>query len=283
MRAKIILFSVATTALALAVSAFTAPASNPNRPGGLPPVQMYTVTIKQWIPSDEVVDPFMPVPVPYAITNKPLFTLGYVDPNCLSDKDGDLKGTLVESVYHGDGHAGFAGSYRMILTVSFVFDGIISNFKIDQKGPGKTTRTKTYTKKDFTGVCSASGFAKFLGDAKTTSSNSFEMSVGGANPLAAVAPPTFTSLTGQVQPNGDIKLKVTSKDFPSSGVEVIANKHTDLTYIANDASCLKKSEVTGITGAVNLTAGLTTEKTGDVTAVLAKPATVRVRSGLCGL
>src|SRR5712691_12208227 len=108
--------------------------SGPNRPGGLPPTQMYTITIKQWIPADEVVDPFMPVPVPYAITNKP-FTLGFVDENCLSDKDGDLKGTTVKSAYHGDGHAGFGGSYRMILKVSFSFNGLIFNFKVDQKGP----------------------------------------------------------------------------------------------------------------------------------------------------
>jgi hypothetical protein len=280
MRAKAAFLTFIMMALAIAVSGFTAPRSGPS-PDGLPPTVKYTITLKAWIPFESVVDPFIPTALPYAITNKP-FVLGLVDPNCLTDKDGDLKGTSVESEYHGDGHADFLGSYRILLRIDFSFDGLIFDFKVSDKETGQTTRTKTYTKKDFLAVCHDSARAKFDGGAETTGGNSFKMNISGANPLAFVAPPIRASLTGQVQPNGDIKFKITTGDFPSQGIQVIADNKTILTDIANDASCLSKSAVTGLTGAVNLGTGLMTTNTDEITAVRSAPSTHRVRSGLCG-
>lgn len=230
----------------------------------------YTVMVKDWIPQSSVVDPAMPVPVPYLLTLSP--SAAALDPNCLQPPlPAGLYTSIVRSSYHGDDHADFAGAYRVQFGISFDFDGqSITNFQIIPPAIGPTIRNKTYTSLGGKVIasCSATRVASFRGGAEKTSDTSFTISSGGANPLSppGVTPAFSIAVEGHVNSNGDLEMKLDMTDFPSSGIQVTENGDTKLTDVSNDVSCLPQSEVTGLTGAIILADGLLGSHALDATA-----------------
>lgn len=232
------------------------------------PVCHYTVTIEQWIPQSSVVDPAMPVPIPYGYTSEPFFLL--YDPNCLpSPLPAGIYFSIVRSSYHGDGHKDFGGGFRAEFEIQFDFDGqSITNFREDTPETGTTIRNKTYTAHgSVIASCSKRGKAVPMAAAAQTGDTTFTMRSAGGNPLTPpVATPSFsTELSGSLNANGDLKLSMDLTDFPSQGIQVTENGQVVLTDIANDVSCLPESAVTGLRGAYNLARGLTSTHGETVT------------------
>jgi hypothetical protein len=240
----------ATSASAYTAAPTSVPSSN-SCPGH------YTVTVEDWIPQSSVVDPFMPVPIPYLST---LSLSAYaVDPNCLQPPlPRGIYHSIVRSSFHGDGHPDFGGSYRVEFGIAFDFDGqSITNFQVIPPRINPTVRNKTYTAGGkVIASCSASGLAKFRGGAEQTSDTSFTINSGGANPLVRPAPAFSIAVSGSLNDNGDLRLSLDLTDFPSGGIQVTKNGQDVLTDVANDVSCLPPSEVTGPRGATTLLEGL---------------------------
>jgi len=228
----------------------------------------YTVTVEDWIPQSSVVDPVMPVPIPYLLTRSPSASL--LDPNCLQPPlPAGLNRSVVRSSYQGDGHAGFGGSYRVKFGIAFDFDGeSITNFQIIPPKIGTTIRNKTYTANGkVVASCFASGVAKFQGGAEQTADTSFTINSGGANPLSPPGTPSFSiAVSGSLHENGDLELSMHLTDFPSGGIQVTENGQDVLTDVANDVSCLSPSEVTGLRGVITLAEGLLRTHDLDLTA-----------------
>jgi hypothetical protein len=230
----------------------------------------YTVTVEQWIPQSSVVDPGMPLPVPYENTVKlPAFYI--LDPNCLQPPlPNGIYSSIVRSSYHGDGHTDFGGSYREEFEIEFDFDGqSITNFKEDTPQTGTTIRNKTYTAHgSVIASCSTQGKATPTVAAAQTGDTTFTMSSAGKNPLTppALTPSFSTALSGSLDGNGDLQLSGSMTDFPSQGIQVTENGQPVLTDIANDVSCLSASQVTGLQGVFNLTRGLLSSHNVDATA-----------------
>ena len=185
----------------LAASALSATSASASTSSNSCPVH-YTVTVEQWIPQSSVVDPVMPLPVPYENTVKlPSFYIP--DPNCLQPPlPNGIYSSIVRSSYHGDGHADFGGSYREEFEIEFDFDGqSITNFKEDTPQPGKTIRNKTYTAHgSVIASCSAEGKATPVVAAARTGDTTFTMSSAGKNPLTppALTPSFSAALSGSL-------------------------------------------------------------------------------------
>lgn len=229
----------------------------------------YTVTVEQWIPQSSVVDPAMPLPLPYLAT----FNVGLaaLDPNCLQPPlPNGIYSSIVRSSYHGDGHTDFGGSYREEFEIEFDFDGqSITNFKEDTPQTGTTIRNKTYTAHgSVIASCSKKGQAAPMVAAAQTGDTTFTMSSAGKNPLTppALTPSFSTALSGSLNANGDLQLSGSVTDFPSQGIQVTENGQPVLTDVDNDVSCLSESQVTGLQGIFNLTRGLLSSHDVDATA-----------------
>jgi hypothetical protein len=259
--------SPAPTSSSSATSARSATSASASSSSNSCPVH-YTVTVEQWIPQSSVVDPIMPLPVPY--TNAVTFPAFYIfDPDCLQPPlPNGIYSSYVRSSYHGDGHADFGGSYREEFEIEFDFDGqAITNFKEDTPQTGITIRNKTYTAHgSVIASCSTTGHATPMAAAGQTSDTTFTMSSAGKNPLTppALTPSFSTALSGSLDGNGDLQLSGSMTDFPSQGIQVTENGQPVLTDVASDVSCLSEAQVTGVRGALNLSLGLTSSH--DVTA-----------------
>ena len=167
------------------------------------------MTVEQWIPQSSVVDPGMPLPVPYLATFNAV--LAASDPNCLQPPlPNGIYSSIVRSSYHGDGHTDFGGSYREEFEIEFDFDSqSITNFKEDAPQTGTTIRNKTYTAHgSVIASCSKPRKATPTVAAAQTGDTTFTMSSAGKNPLTppALTPSFSTALSGSLDGNGDLQL-----------------------------------------------------------------------------
>lgn len=232
---------------------------------------------KSWIAQEVVVDPLIPVEIPYLITLKSPWS--EFDPNCpdVPVSISEWVTTTVQSVYRGDNHLGLNGSSRLQEVVEFDFDGkIISNFH--ESDPtvfphvGISERRKTYTNHItpspvLLGKCSTTKIAPDGSTATQTGPATFKISYAGGNPLAPpISPRIQLSATGTLQSDGTLVLAFTNTWFPSHGIQVLRDSASILDGVVNDTSCLSEGQVNGIGGAARLTIGLIASRSGRTTA-----------------
>jgi len=233
----------------------------------------YVVNTEAWIPFPAVVDPYMPLPTPYELTQNPLHRR--FDPNCytLPARAPWLEklGTIVSSTYGGDNHPGFGGSYRIRTEVSFDFNpatGRITNFTQDAVPPfGTSHRYKVYTYNGTVlATCTQAANTTNTQTAQLSSATRFTLGYRGTNPLAQpYAPELRATITGTLAPDGSLTLTYTTTDFPSQGIQVSVNGNIVATDLENDVSCLGASGVLGFPGLLRIGAGLSLTQTGSVT------------------
>jgi hypothetical protein len=245
----------------------------------------YTISVRSWIPQIAVVDPVEPFSLSYHASEM----LEFADPNCFVPPNSLIAHTVVSSTFHGDGHAGFDGGYRMQDIVTFDWDGQnLSNFQTIANivHVGTTIRNKVYTdSRDGTllDLCSQTGVAADTTSA-SSSGNTFTIQYTGKNPLTlpqALTPGFLNNLTGEIQADGSVDLNFQVTEFPSSGLQVLINDSPILTGLENDVSCLSDSAVLGVGGAVILTIGLLSTTAGSVAAVPNTDIIFGKRSPLC--
>jgi hypothetical protein len=238
-------------------------------PAGVPIIDSFTVTAALWIPFDKIADPYMPDPLPYGKTDHS--PLSSTDPNCEDNTNGELDNTTVESAYQGNGHTGFpegtgkGGSYRLIVRVSFIWSGVIGNWKVLIKRAVPNVRMKTYRDKAgkiVAGPCPVTDTTTDLSSAKPIGADEFALRLAFRDepPLYTGFPLKVDGKVSYVGFSGDAKivLRIFSLGFPSDGVQVagkieMGKEHTVLTVISNDASCIPK--ITGIDGTLAMEAG----------------------------
>jgi hypothetical protein len=297
MRARMLRYGAVAAVIALTMvtplsGSARATCAGTSCPDGGPAILSFTVTAKLWIPFSTVADPMMPNPLSYAATESP--PLRTADPNC---GHGKLTGTYVAAAYKGDGHPGFAGSYRLIVSASFVFSGLIGNWKVVKKGAAPTAHVKLYVTKAGKPVASCTTTAKgTFKVASVVTLTGFSLVASGVLIPDLFGPPMSIDVTGAVSylnPYGNAKivLHIVSGNFPSSAVQVTGyqispfptTSATLLTVISNNASCLGGAGVLGLPGARTLLIGPLSPHTVDYTAQINKPGVSKsFPSQLCG-
>lgn len=227
--------------------------------GSPPPgVHRYYVELKAWIPFGHVVDPEMPFEPTSYLLNRDLFG----EPVCHETSFFAQYLTNLISVFRGDGHTGYAGSYRVLSTATFDWDGThITNFR---QGPGPhfgtTHRDINQNGPDGEFSCSATGMATHTVAVQQTGPASFSLLMAAKDPLVipSLAPDIDSTLTGSFGSDGSLKLSWQSDLFPSHGFYVAEDGNAALTAVTNNpASCMTESDARGPLGAQRLAFGLT--------------------------
>jgi hypothetical protein len=201
----------------------TAPAPAP--PGPASPVDHYTVELKAWIPQ---------ATAPATINSPVVCPVGqYMG---------------APKHYKGDDHTGYDGSYRVLVTYSFTWDGKeIGDVATDaqygathlmQDGCPDLVKTVTHE-----------------GDVTALGAASFQMHMSSENPIEPFAPTIDSTLKGTFTRPDELSFDLTSDKFPSHGFRVIKNGQIIATVVDFDASC--KS------GAESIALGLTAGAHGD--------------------
>jgi hypothetical protein len=234
-------------------------------------VDHYVVNAEAWIPFPEVVDPYLPLTVPYLVSQAEALN----DPNCYKPAGGQLFSTYVSSTYGGDGHAAFGtGTYRLRTEVSFDFDPAtdkITNFTEDAvSAVGTSHRYKVYTtsKGVVLDSCVEAATATNTQTAKLDSDTSFTLGYRGKNPLADpqfVTPALTAVINGSLSQDGSLTLSYKTTEFPSQGIQVSVNGNTVATDLENDVSCLSPKAVFGFSGLALIGRGLNFTESGSVT------------------
>src|SRR5690606_30656586 len=104
----------------------------------------YRIEVKAWIPHSYVVDPEEPIRA-----SDWLDTISRLAEGAINALPGGFLTPKLKyeyhSKYHGDGHSGYAGSYRAMTAVEFDWDGsAMSAVKLDGNHYGATTRYYDY-------------------------------------------------------------------------------------------------------------------------------------------
>ena len=223
----------------------------------------YRLELKAWIPFAQIVDPEQPFSG--AFLDIPPF--GGVADSCFSPPFLDQFATEVVSTYHGDGHPGYAGSYRVLVAAEFDWDGHqITNWK----GPGAlgypiygtTKRLLDYFWPGHHHQCVADSATATQAVVATHTGNNFDLEIHSSNPLVHPAPDIDSVLNGYIAPDGSIHFDATTDEFPSHGFRVLRNGQELGTAILNDASCIGAKNVLGLSGAIKLFEGLTSQDSG---------------------
>ena len=225
-----------------------------------PKVVHYTVELKAWIPKSEV-SGFPPVATPYSVPH---------GPDC-HDPGGTLYelGTMVSSVFQGDGHAGYdrpgfsealdIGGFRVRPVADFdLVDGKIANFTVSAfpQSVGTTHKNVTYSTLGLkVHRCTISKTAIKAAGGQVTSDTSFELFISSANPLAPGAPAIDSTLKAFFTSDERLTLDYETDLFPSHGIRVRREGDVD-TFVVNDVACLSDDAVLGLPGAGLLAYGL---------------------------
>ncbi len=152
----------------------------------------------------------------------------------------------------------------MLAEAEFVWDGhTISKFQ----GPGalhypiygETKRLLDYNGPNGHHQCVADHATADHEVIGTASGNTFDLEIHSSNPLVHPSPDIDGVLQGTVSVDGSVQLKATTDEFPSQGVRVVREGVELGTAIVNDASCIGENNVQGVSGAVRLFTGLTSE------------------------
>ena len=150
--------------------------------------------------------------------------------------------------YKGDNHTGYDGSYRVLVTYSFTWDGQeIGDVATDVEygathlmQDGCPDLVKTVTSE---------------GDITAPGAASFQMHMSSKNPIEPFAPTIDSSLKGTFTRPDELSFDLTPDKFPSHGFRVIKNGQIVATVVDFDASC--------VSGAVSIALGLTAGDRGD--------------------
>jgi hypothetical protein len=233
----------------------------------------FVVNTEAWIPFPAVVDPYLPLPTSYEVTQNPFHRR--FDPNCYTLPANtpwqELLGTTVSSTYGGDSHTGFGGTYRLRTEVSFDFNPAtdsITNFTEDAVPSfGTSHRYKVYTYDGAVlATCTQAANTMNKQTAQLTSGTEFEVGYRGTNPLAQpYAPELRATMNGTLAQDGSLTLTYTTTEFPSQGIQVSVNGNLVATDLENDVSCLGASGVLGFPGLLRIGAGLSVTESGSVT------------------
>lgn len=222
----------------------------------------YRIDMKAWIPQASVVDPEQPITLSYPLAAVIHFPCHVPSPFLIPF-------TTVSTRYQGDGHAGFDGSYRVMSSVEFDWDGkqVLNTRVPTDPHFGTTHLLATYSNFLNTTNCElASGTATSATSASATGT-SFAVSYSAANPVVRLPAPAIDGdTTGTVAADGTVSFHFRTDLFPSHGVRVSKDGAPQLTDIVNDASCLPNFAVRGLVGLGVIATGLSTQSNqGDRT------------------
>ncbi|BCJ66700.1 PKD domain-containing protein [Polymorphospora rubra] len=202
-------------------------------------VDRYTVTVRAWIPHDEVVDPENPV-------DGQAVNLRQYCPNR------PFRQAYLTSRFAGDDHQAYQESVRGQVAMVFDWDGTAIQRVGDPvvKRPS-TTRVAEYTDLDGrTVTCRQSATAEPVTSATVTADNALRISLSTKNPLTPpeLTPPIDAILTAAFD-GTDLSVTYTTDLFPSYGFEVKKNSLILGQHLTHDASCVP---ALGVTGAAQL-------------------------------
>jgi hypothetical protein len=215
----------------------------------------YQIDMKAWIPQASVVDPEQPISLPYALS-------AIIHSPCHKPSIFLIPFTSVSTRYHGDGHTGFAGSYRVLSSLEFDWDGTQILDASVPPGPhfGESVLMGTYSTPFSSTTCELKSGTASQSTGFTASGSSFSVTYSAKNPVVRLPAPTIDgTTTGTIAADGTINLHYKTDLFPSHGIQVIKNGVPQLTDIVNDASCLPNFAVTGFQGAAVIAGGLLIE------------------------
>jgi hypothetical protein len=249
-------------------------------------IDHFVVNAEAWIPFSQVVDPYLPVTVPYLVSELEAAN----DPNCYTPPPDEILSTYVTSTYGGDSHTAFGGgTYRLRTEISFDFNpatDTISNFMQDTvPAVGTSHRYKVYTSDGSTlDSCVEAATATPHQTAQLTASTTFELGYYGKNPLAdpqSLTPALSGAITGFVGPDGTLTLDYKTTEFPSQGIQVSVNGSVVNTDVENDVSCLSPQSVLGLSGVYYIGRGLNSTESGTVVVQPTGNASESTPSPLC--
>jgi hypothetical protein len=235
----------------------------------VPGAQHYHVEFKAWIPQPRVVNPQNPTAIQYTF-------FGQYFPTCNPPYNPPLLQrplTLVYSEFHGDGHSGYDGSYRVMVTADFNWDGKeIKNFTANVDNPhqyGTTTLFLTYYYLGSTVYqCQVEKTATCCTTVTQVNPTTFTLGISSGNPFfPGIAPPIYGDITGTVSADGSIQFSGKVNEFPSKAINVVLNGQTLDTDTVVDPSCLSNEKVLGVGGVRRLTIGLVARKSIPVLTV----------------
>lgn len=191
-------------------------------------VDRYTITVRAWIPHDEVVDPEHPV-------DGEAVNLRQYCPNR------PFRQSYLTSRFTGDNHQGYAGSVRGQVSMVVDWDGsTLTRVSGPVAKEPATRRVARYTDLGAeTITCYQTDTAVPAVSAALTSDNALRMSLATKNPLTPqeLTPPIDAILTASFD-GIDLNLAYTTDLFPSYGFEVKKNTLILGQHLTHDASCV---------------------------------------------
>jgi hypothetical protein len=241
--------------------------------------EVVTIQTKAWIPSAHLVDPERLLTIPYYAAA--------VEGNCYTPPTtGDKLKTLVDSLYRGDDHTDFTGSYRVQSTLEFTWDGNTVSNVVTSGDFGETHRDLFYVSPAGLNDCNIQAGTATQATSGSATGASFDVGYASSNPLifpAFVAPAIDSAVIGSIAPDGTLTVHYAEDLFPSHGIQVSINHQPAVTDTVGDASCLGASLVIGPPGAALLGWGLThQDNDGSFTVTpLQRNATASAPSLLC--
>ena len=221
----------------------------------------YRVELKAWIPVPHVVDPLIPVEdVPYLLVRGLRGCPGGQMP-------GGMRGardlSLVTSLFRGDSHLDYDGSFRVMPVAEFAWDGErISEFRVspESQNYGRTYNDLFFRLGALRHSCSRSALQTVRTQGRTTSKNGFTLAFDTENPMTPLprhlSPSIDAVLRGRLSGEGQLELDYTTDLFPDHGIRVVRDGVVQDTRIVNDLSCLRREHVTGEAGLALLFFGL---------------------------
>ncbi len=166
------------------------------------------------------------------------------------------------SEYRGDNHGGYEGSYRVLSSIEFDFDGVsITNVK--RVGDYGTTHRDWEAKATLNLLFGELTVGEWSDTEEGTatsatgqsaSQSSFSLSIASANPLVMTwAPEINATLNGTIASDGTLSLSYDTDLFPSHGIQVSRDGQVIHTAVTNNAERVKAQ---GAVGAANVGARL---------------------------
>lgn len=140
--------------------------------------------------------------------------------------------------YDGDGHNGYPGDYRVLVSYEFLWNGnTISEVSVDgaygetalqMAGPLPNMQCENRERASSSYDVQAEG-------------NSVILSMSSANPLQAGSPTIDSKLTATLVSVDEMRVKIQTDKFPSHGFAVYRNGEPIATVVEFDASCVPSS------------------------------------------
>ncbi|MFI6759081.1 PKD domain-containing protein [Micromonospora sp. NPDC050417] len=191
-------------------------------------VDRYTVTVRAWIPQDEIVDP------EHQFDGEAVNLRQYC-PNR------PFRQAYLTSRFAGDNHQSYAGSVRGQIAMVVDWDGRTLTRVGDPavKAP-PTHRIARYTDLDEKAItCTQTGTAVPTVGATLTANDALRISLATKNPLTPqiLTPPIDAILTARFG-GTDLNVTYTTDLFPSYGFEVRKNNLILGQHLTHDASCV---------------------------------------------